>query len=469
MATPAYAPPVVGPGGLTVSGYLSILADNLQGYLNIFGQNQYIGSDSAIYQLLAILSLKQSDTNLGLQLTYNQSSPQTAVGAGLDRQLKMNGLVRKPFSYSTALLTLTGTATLTNAFAQDQNGNLWAIPSPTTIVGGSINVTAVCTTPGNVIAEPGQITIKATPTLGWTAVTNAAVSIPGLPVESDSEARAVQAISVAAPSITRLQSTIAAVLAVTGVSRIALPQPTPGSEGSSIENPTGGVDVWGNPAHSISMVVEGGADLAVATAIYLKRGIGPFMNGTTSQPVTDPINGVTTVVRFSRPTYVPLLVYFALHAYQGSITTAQLSAVQAALVAYLAELAIGEVASASALVYEAMSINTNLAAPSFGVANMLLGAQQATTTATTTATSNSIVVASATGIIVGQYVFGTGILPGTTVTVISGTTLTISNPATVSNTGVVVVFGTLSAADVAMPNYNYVVQTTDSSVQGGAV
>ena len=88
----AYAAPTVTAAGLIISTYQDILADNIQAYLNIYGQNQYVGTDSAIYQLLSILSLKQSDTNLGLQLAYNQSSPQTAVGAGLDRVVKMNGL-----------------------------------------------------------------------------------------------------------------------------------------------------------------------------------------------------------------------------------------------------------------------------------------------------------------------------------------------------------------------------------------
>ena len=58
MSTPPYVPAFVGPAGLTVSSYPSILADNLQAYLNIYGQNQYVGKDSAIYQLLSILSLK---------------------------------------------------------------------------------------------------------------------------------------------------------------------------------------------------------------------------------------------------------------------------------------------------------------------------------------------------------------------------------------------------------------------------
>src|SRR5579859_5137402 len=214
----SYTPPNVSAAGLVVSNYLDILNDNLDAVRNIFGQNQYLGVDSQLYQLISILSLKQADQNAALQLVYNQTSPQTAVGAGMDRVLKLNGLARLPFSYSTCPVICSGpgtTVVITNGYAQDVNGNLWQLP-PTVTIGssGSVTVTATCTTPGNIVAEPGQISIRATPTAGWTGVTNAVASTPGVPVESDSEARARQAISVARPALTTLDSTVAAVLAV---------------------------------------------------------------------------------------------------------------------------------------------------------------------------------------------------------------------------------------------------------------
>ena len=151
MSTPAYFPPSVTANGLTVPTYASILQDNLNAFLNIYGVNQYVAPDSAIYQLLSIISLKQSDTMQAAQLAYNQSSPQTAVGAGLDRQVKMNGLAREAFTYSTSLVNLTGASlgTISNGFAQDQTGNLWSLPSTVTFpLSGIISVTVTCTTPG---------------------------------------------------------------------------------------------------------------------------------------------------------------------------------------------------------------------------------------------------------------------------------------------------------------------------------
>jgi uncharacterized phage protein gp47/JayE len=458
MSTPAYAPPSVTASGLTVPSYPSILADNLQAFLNIYGINQYVGPDSAIYQLLSIISLKQSDTMQAAQLAYNQSSPQTAVGAGLDRQVKMNGLAREAFTFSTVLLNLVGTglSTITNGFAQDQNGNLWALPSTVTFpLSGIISVTATCTTPGAIAAEPGQVNVINTPTSGWSTVTNPTAATVGDVVESDSSLRARQAVSVALPSLTPVASTIAAILAAPGVIRVAPGYPTPGGPGSSIENPTGAVDSWGNPPHSISMVVQCTNVLSVATAIYQKKTIGCFTNGTTTNPVIDPNTGVTEDISFFLPTVYPIFVLTTLTGYGTTPNSAVLSAVQAALVTYLNELAIGETVSIGAIYFEIMNVNTNLIAPNFGTVSVQLGVTTASTTGTYGLAASSMVVASATGIIAGQLVSGPGIAPGTLTGTPSGTTIPLTIPTTAASTGGAVSFSTLGVVDIVMPNFYY--------------
>jgi len=353
------------------------MADNLQSFLNIYGANQYVAPDSAIYQLLSALSIKQADVNLALQLAYNQSSPQTAVGAGLDRQVKMNGLAREPFTFSTALLTVTGVVgtVIVNGFAQDQQGNLWSLPSSVTIPGGgSISVISTCTTPGAVTAEPGTINIVNTPTAGWQSVTNATAATAGEPIEPDSQLRARQAVSVALPSVTPLASTIAAVLAAKGVIRVAPGYPTPGGgPGSSIENPTGAVDSWGNPPHSISIVAECTNTQTVAEAIYTKKTIGCFTNGTTTVPVVDSTTGVTEDISFYQPTNVPIYISVTLVGYGNTVTSATIAAVQTALVNYLNGLAIGETVSVGALYFEVMKVNSNINAPTFGTSSLFVG------------------------------------------------------------------------------------------------
>ena len=460
MSTPPYLPPYIDFAGLHVSSYQSILQDNLAAFLNIYGTNQIVTPDTAIYQLLSIISLKQSDTNLAAQLAYNQSSPQTAVGAGLDRQVKMNGLARESFSFSTVLQTVNGVngTNITNGAVQDQAGNIWTLPTLVTIPNsGTINVTAVCTTPGAIAAEPGTITVINTPVPGWNTTNNAGAAAPGMPVESDSQLRARQSVSVALPALTPLASTIAAILAAKGVIRVAPGYPTPGGPGSSIENPTGGVDSpWGNPAHSISMVVECTNTLSVATAIYNKKTIGCFTNGTTTVPVVDPVTGVTEDISFYQPTNLPIFILCVLGGYGTTPTSAVLIAVQTALVTYLNELSIGETVSIGALYYEAMAVNANLVTPSFGVQSIQLGVQTASTTATFSFAATVMTVASATGIVSGQLVTGTGIAPGTLVVgAPSGTTVTLSINTTHAETTSPVQFSTLGSVDIPMTNFYY--------------
>ncbi len=263
----SYLAPSVGPAGLSIAYYQDILQDNLQGFLNVYGQNQTIDPSSAIYQLLSIISLKHADCNAGLQLNYNQSSPVYAVGAGLDRLCKLVGIARRQATFSTVTLTVGGTAysTITNGVAEDENGYYWNLPVSVTIpAGGSVNVAAVCSTPGAVVAEAGQVDIiSQSSSAGWLTVTNSSPSTPGTAVESDSELRARFAVSVAVPSITLLAGTEADLLALTDVERVSV-----------LENPSSSTDAYGNGPHSLTCVVQGGTAAEIAQVIYDNRGIG---------------------------------------------------------------------------------------------------------------------------------------------------------------------------------------------------
>lgn len=383
MTTPAYVPPYIDPvAGMVVPSYASILAWRISQYQAIYPQVVYIGTDTAKYQELSIDALAAYDCNLGSQLAYNARSPLSAVGSDLDSIVKMNGIARLIASYSTVPEMISGVpgTVITNGVVTDTQGNAWALPSPITIPsGGSVIVTATCQTAGSIQAAAGSITtMSGGTTAGWTSATNPSAALPGSPTEADSQLRARQALSVAAPSLTRLAATIAAIAAVSGVTRYATGTPTPDSgPGSSIENPTSSIDFWGNPPHSISMVVEGGTDLAVATAIFQKRGLGVYTNpdstaGSTSVPVTDPNTGTITTIGFQRPTYVPIYVTMVLHGLNG-YTSAVLTLVQGAIVTYLNSLQIGETVTFSSLYSVAQSVMPSLLNPQFSITSLFTG------------------------------------------------------------------------------------------------
>lgn len=367
----AYAPPSITAAGLVVPSYADILADLITQYQTVYGVTVYLGTDSADYQMLSIFALKINDTMQAVQLAYNARSPLTAVGSDLDSIVKLNGMARKTASYSTAPGTVTGVAgtTINNGEAVDTQGNGWALPSIVIIPsGGSVVVTLTCLTAGAIQVAAGQINaIAAGGTKGWTGITNPAAASPGLPVESDSQLRGRQSFSVSIPSKTLLDGTIARIADVAGVTRAL-----------THENFTGSVDAAGTPPHSISAVVEGGADLDVATAIYTNRGIGPDMNGTTTVDVISPSSGAITPVSFSRPTYVQIYVSLSL-IQLTNYTSAAETAILNALVTYLNSLQIGQIVTRSALYAIAMSVMPSFLVPQFAIETLTLGTTPAPT------------------------------------------------------------------------------------------
>lgn len=262
-------------------------------YRAIYGEDVYLGSDSQDGQYLGVVAQALYDTAAFGASVYSSFSPSTAQGTGLSRNVKINGLRRLVPSNSTAELVLVGQAftTLTNAQAYDANGNLWSIPSPTTIpFSGTITVTATCLTPGAVTAPLDTINGIQTPTRGWQTVNNPAAATSGAPVESDATLRNRQSFSTSLPAQTVLDATVGAVSNVPGV--IAL---------RPYENYTDTTDSNGLPPHSISLVVEGGLDADVAKAIQLKKTPGTNTYGTTNVPTTDS-KGVPITINFFRAT-----------------------------------------------------------------------------------------------------------------------------------------------------------------------
>lgn len=323
--------PVITATGISAPTYAEVLDFLKTQYQSIYGADVYLGSDSQDGQFLGVIALAISDANAATIAAYLSFSPATAQGAGLSSNVKINGIKRSSSSFSTCDVLLVGQAGtgITNGVAEDQSGNKWALPASVTIPpAGQITVTATCATAGAITASPGQINKIATPTLGWQSVNNSASAAPGAPVETDSALRQRQQVSVALPSRTVLEGTTGAVANLTGVTRLA-----------TYENDTNSTDANGIPAHSISLVVEGGDAAAIAQAIADKKTPGTGTYGTTSQTVTD-IYGRPLSIRFYRPTYQALTVALTLKALAGYSSVTGV-AVQQAVADYINGVDIG--------------------------------------------------------------------------------------------------------------------------------
>jgi uncharacterized phage protein gp47/JayE len=364
----AYVAPYIDAAGPHYPLFADVLEDLKVKMRSIFGDDIYLENDSDDAQELAIVSLAYMDALAAAELAYNNRSPVSAVGTGLDSIIKMNGMARETPSYSSCVVTLLGTegTVILNGTITDLNGYDWDLPATVTIgVGGTVSATAVCQTVGAITALPGDLSSIATPTLGWTSVTNAASAVPGTAVEEDSDLRARQTLSVASPSQTPLEKTRAALIATVGVSRsLALENYT----GSPATDPNG----LSLPSHSLTCVVEGGTDAAVAQSIYDNRGIGCNTNGDVQVTVADPLTLAETDIKFYRPTSIPIFVTLNIKTKTG-YTSATADSIEQTVVDFLNALEIYQDVSFEAVGAAAQSVNPNLARPLFLIESVLIG------------------------------------------------------------------------------------------------
>jgi uncharacterized phage protein gp47/JayE len=358
----AYFAPYVDDAGLHIPSYIDIRDDLLAQFRQIYGDDLYLENDSQDYQMISAFASKTYDTMLLLQIVYNNHSPKTAVGTALSSLVKLNGIARKPASYSTCVLTLTGTVgtVIAAGSVKDDSGNIWNLPTNTTLTGATTEVTAQCSTLGAVEAVPGTITKINTPQAGWISVTNEVPAVVGQPIELDEELRGRQTISVAIPSQNMVDSTIAGIASIEGVKRYKV-----------YDNDTNITDPNGIPGHTMASVVEGGLDADVAAQIYLRKGPGSGTYGSSSATYTNS-SGIDTVIHFSRPIYTSVDVAVQVTAGAG-FSSAILDEIKANIESYIEKLDIGVNVSATGILTAITAAIDDPARPSFSLDSITLG------------------------------------------------------------------------------------------------
>ena len=358
----AYFAPYIDDAGVHIPTYTDIRDDLIAQFREIYGQDIYLGNDSQDYQMISAFSLKTYDTFQLLHLVYNNQSVKTAVGTGLSSRVKLNGLRRKIATCSTCVLTLTGTpgTTIPAGIVEDTQGRKWRLPENVQFENKTIEITATCQDIGAVEAPVGTITKISNPQYGWLSVTNKVPAVKGRPIETDEELRRRQAISTALPSRNMLNSTIAGIASIAGVTRYKV-----------YENDTNKTDENGVPSHSIAAVVEGGLDDAIAEQIYLRKGPGCGTHGKTVTIYTNS-DGLKNEIRFFRPLYQDIAVKITVKKY-ATYTTAVEQDIKRNIAAYIERLGIGvNVTTTGILTAIASAVDDDLRPP-FSLQGVQLG------------------------------------------------------------------------------------------------
>ena len=216
----------------------------------------------------------------------------------------------------TAAIGTSATAPTGTGLAQADGGGTWRYCG----VGvAAVAIPCAATLTGTLAAPAGTVTVVSTPVAGLGSVVNALDAVIGSTLETDAALRVRRAGLLHAQGNAALSSVRSAALMVAGVTAALV-----------YENPAD-VIASSRPPHSFEAVVQGGADLAVATALFASKAAGIATYGTyTPQNVTD-AQGVVHSILFTRPTAVPIYVAVAIKKGPGYAGD---PAVQAAIIAY---------------------------------------------------------------------------------------------------------------------------------------
>jgi hypothetical protein len=249
--------------GFTQNQYYTYLIDRLKEIepeLNI--------TESSIEGLLlAVYAEMYARLDEGLEAAYNSKNPNFATDHELDILCGITGKERKPASASQVILTFTGdpdTLIDTSAtFRSQQNDFIWK-PIEDVRIGanGSAQVTAKCTTLGEVIVDDDTITIPVTPKAGLEAVTNSNL-IAGVAEQSDFHLRLERNKSVSIGGTSQMDAMYAHLYRLEEVKEVMI-----------FENDRYPVDENGLPKNSIAVLVDGGSDEDVALEIFRTKTMG---------------------------------------------------------------------------------------------------------------------------------------------------------------------------------------------------
>jgi uncharacterized phage protein gp47/JayE len=325
--------PTVSGTGISAPSYNDIYLTLVYRFQQIYGSDIYISPDSQDGQWLGILAQGYYDCGQAAVKAFQSFSPTYAQGAGLSSLVKLTGITREVATHSTATVTVVGHggATILNGVVADAAGNLWNLPASVTIpTGGSIDVTATAQAAGNISAVIGAINVINNPQLGWQSVTNAAAATAGAPIESDATLRVRQYKSTAISALGIKESIFAVVSNLPGVTSCLVH-----------DNDTGATDADGVPAHSIAVIVGGGAIQDVVDAIGETKPPGAQTYGPASGIYTDQY-GLTTPINFYQLALIPIFYAVTIQRLDGFDSVNTPGLIQAALANYTNQLLIGE-------------------------------------------------------------------------------------------------------------------------------
>jgi uncharacterized phage protein gp47/JayE len=375
-----------------------------------------------------------------LTALYNATDPSKCDGVQQDNKYQLNYVYRKGGTYTTQNIAITATKTVTlqgldgsyydntaSAFtASDDAGNLWYLVDTTTIYAGTTSLEFRAQNTGAVTPTIGTITNIVTVTDGITAVNNlVGYTTLGIDQESNMSFRIRREQSIGNQSGNNADTILGNILALEGVNTCRVH-----------ENDTNSTDSTSTPAHTLWVIVDGGANTDIADIIYSNKG-GCGTRGSVTVPIAT-VSAQILNIKFDRPTVKSIFIKFDLQIAGDATTISQI-----ALKEYIADNLIYEL-SEDAETSKITTIAANAIQAQNGDAYALNveissgGSATVSASSPLTATVNAITFQSVMGnISTGNYVFtytANGWTYNGTVVEITDYGITVTGTPSVNNT-----------------------------------
>ncbi len=302
--------------------------------------------DTFLGQTIAVMGVLLGQLSEGQQHIYDALDEANATGVQADNLAALTGVYRQAATYSQATVTLTGTpgtvipaGSLVRGGGDDGQAE-WALDAEATIGGGgTVDAVVVAVEAGAVVGLIGAINQILDAVTGWDEVTNAAAADVGSAVERDAEllARRRQSFQVGAwSSITALESNIRELSYIDAV--------------AVVENNTedtvsiAGLTLLPHSFHAVIYPDDLTADqkLEIAETLATRAPAGIYSNGDDEEYTVITSSGATKVIRWTYATDEAVTVDVELEIDSTYTAAAVIEAAEDAILAYVADLAVGD-------------------------------------------------------------------------------------------------------------------------------
>ena len=295
------------PEGIQVQTFQEIYDEIAAGYRTIYGEDINLAADTPDGQRVAIEAQLVLDSQSFGALEYNQRDPDFALGQSLNSIIKLSGINRRPATRSQVdvLVVTDRSLTLPVDYAvEDELGQSWTTLAIRDLSAGTTTVTLFAEDFGSVEADAATIINPVTVVIGVQSVTNPIAATVGIDEETDQDLRVRRNRSLETPRSSSTGRMFTALASLPNVIDVAV-----------YENDTDVTDADGIPAHSLWIVVEGGAVSSIIETMVKNKTGGKGMvgsvTGTFEEDVLRPNGSTFTIIHsmtFDRPVFVPVLV-----------------------------------------------------------------------------------------------------------------------------------------------------------------